>query len=59
MRNVNRRTHAPREGQEIICPKCGSVGRVFHFSWAALECIKCKADVDKNDWLLEAEEDAR
>ena len=51
MKNVNRNTRAPREGREIICPKCNSVQRVYHFSWSALTCTKCKAVVDKNDWV--------
>ena len=51
MKNVNRNTRAPREGREIICPKCPSEPRVDHFSWSAVTCTMCKAVVDKNDWV--------
>ena len=35
---------------EIKCPECGHVGRVYHFGWSALGCTECKAIVDKERW---------
>jgi ribosomal protein L37AE/L43A len=51
MLSVNRDTRAPKHGRVIVCPECDAEARVYHFSWSALTCTKCKADVDKNDWL--------
>ena len=47
---VNNWTRAPKDGREIVCPKCDEVTRVYHFAWSALVCILCKATVNKNDW---------
>ena len=39
------------KGKIIFCPKCEADRRVFHFNWSAVTCTKCKAVVDKSDWL--------
>jgi hypothetical protein len=44
-------------GKIIICPECGSDTRVYRFSWDALKCDSCGADVDKHDWYLAAPSD--
>ena len=49
---INTNTRAKREGRVIRCPKCSKEGRVYHFSWSALCCIHCDADVNKLDWRL-------
>jgi hypothetical protein len=41
-------------GKIIICPECGSDTRVYRFSWDALKCDSCGADVPKHDWYLAA-----
>ena len=46
--------HGGREGKTIICPECGSDTHVHHFSWDALKCGSCAADVEKYDWYLAA-----
>ena len=38
---VTRNTRAPRKGRLIVCPHCGGIARVFHFSWCGLGCIHC------------------
>ena len=44
-------TRAGYNGKQIMCPECGHVHRVYHFSWANMTCNNCMASVDKNDWL--------
>ena len=39
------------KGKIIFCPKCEADRRVFHFDWSAVTCTKCKAVVEKSDWL--------
>jgi len=50
--NVSKSTRASKNGKLLICPKCNSHARVFHFSWSALNCIHCDASVNKLDWRL-------
>ena len=50
--NVTKFTRAPREGKMIICPECEYKQFVYHFSWSALNCIKCNTTVNKLDWRL-------
>ena len=50
--NVNKHTRAGRDGREIVCPKCDAKDKVYHFSWTALRCSHCDADVDKGDWSV-------
>jgi ribosomal protein S27E len=49
---VNRDTRAGRNGKEIVCPLCKETSTVYHFSWYAISCNSCNADVQKNDWLI-------
>lgn len=49
---VNQRTRAGKNGKEIVCPKCNGTSRVYHFSWSATTCQKCKEMIDKYDWSL-------
>ena len=51
-RNVDRFTRAPRSGRQIICPSCGTVARVYHFSWCAITCQGCRQMIDKPLWLI-------
>jgi len=51
-RNVDRYTRAPRSGRQIICPSCGTIARVFHFSWCAITCQGCRQMIDKEKWLI-------
>lgn len=41
-------------GKRIICPNCKYICTVYHFSWSALECGKCKKDIDKYDFHIQA-----
>jgi len=53
--NVNKHTRSPRNGREIVCPKCNEKHKVYHFSWTALTCFHkggCGADVNKQDWVV-------
>ena len=51
-RNVDRYTRAPRLGRQIICPSCGTIARVYHFSWCAITCQGCDQMIDKQHWLI-------
>ena len=46
-------TRAGYNGKQIMCPECGHVHRVGHFSFAALQCTNCTTMVDKYDWLVD------
>jgi len=53
MKPVNKYTRARRHiGREIACPLCNYGVTVYHFAWSAITCQKCKADVDKEKWLV-------
>ena len=54
LQKVPKWCHGGREGKTIICPECGSDTHVHHFSWDALTCGGCSADIEKYDWYLAA-----
>ena len=49
---VNKRTRAKRFGTMIKCPECNFCDVSFHFSWNAITCMHCGADVEKNRWII-------
>ena len=52
MKTVNKHTRASKWGKEIVCPKCNTTHRVYHFSWSALGCQKCDSMIEKYQWRL-------
>ena len=52
MQAVTRNTRAPSDGRRIVCPHCGGIARVFHFSWSGLGCTHCGQMVEKHKWGL-------
>jgi hypothetical protein len=52
MKKVDRYTRAGRNGKIIQCPHCEHKSVVYHFSWCAITCQGCKADVDKQDFFI-------
>lgn len=40
-------------GALIKCPECQHIIRIYHLSWSALSCQKCKKSHLKIDWLIE------
>ena len=54
LQKVPKWCHPGRGGKLIICPECGGDARVYHFSWKAVQCQHCGADVEKHDWYLAA-----
>lgn len=48
---VTKHTTAGESGKFITCPKCQVQDRVYHFSWSALVCWSCKAEVQKLEWI--------
>jgi ribosomal protein S27E len=51
---VGKRTRASKyDGRLIHCPKCDMPTKVYHFSWSAITCWKCKDMIDKEEWYLE------
>jgi hypothetical protein len=57
LRKVPKWCRCGREGKTILCPECGGVSHVYHFSWDALKCGSCSADIEKYDWYLAASTD--
>ena len=51
-KTVPKWTHPGKQGKTVYCPKCGSPSHVYHFSWSALTCGTCKANIKKYEWLL-------
>lgn len=50
---VDGHTRAGKRGKHLVCPHCCAVSPlVFHFSWEALGCVKCKAMVEKRFWIV-------
>ena len=49
---VTNRTRARKNGKLIKCPKCESVRPIYHFSWSAIACGVCHANVEKQAWIL-------
>jgi|AP59_1055472.scaffolds.fasta_scaffold258400_2 hypothetical protein len=54
LQKVPKWCHPGQAGKTIICPECGSDTRVYRFSWDALKCGGCSAEVEKSDWYLAA-----
>ena len=53
MKPVNKYTRARKHiGREIACPLCNYWETVYHFAWSAITCYGCKADVEKEKWLV-------
>lgn len=51
-RPVPKWTHPGKGGKTIYCPECGGPTHVYSFSWSALRCVHCEAEVGKYQWLL-------
>ena len=49
---VTKYTRAGKYGKAIVCPDCGNIIRVYHFSFSGLTCPKCKQSVAKYDWRV-------
>ena len=52
MAKVNKYTRAGQNGKVISCPSCKQETKVYHFSWAGLECSKCENMIDKEKWNI-------
>ena len=50
---ITPRVRAGKWGKHIMCPKCETIHKVYHFSWSALNCINCGEDVNKEDFIVE------
>ena len=53
---VTKHTRAKRDGTLLLCPECKETNRIYHFSWAAIVCLNCKAEVNKYDWRIANEQ---
>ena len=52
MEKVNKYTRAGQSGKIISCPNCKHEDRIYHFSWSALGCQKCKKMIEKQKWNI-------
>lgn len=41
---------ASKAGKNIYCPHCNYPNKVYHFSWAAIQCQHCMDMIDKDYW---------
>lgn len=55
MKKVNNNTRAGKLGKNIVCPKCSKKSLVYHFSWSAIKCQKCKNFIEKQNWKILAQ----
>jgi len=53
---VTKHTRAKRAGTLLLCPECKKTNRIYHFSWVAIVCLNCKAEVNKYDWRIANEQ---
>ena len=53
---VTKHTRAKRDGTILVCPKCKEGSIVYHFSWVAIVCLNCKAEVYKYEWKVADEQ---
>ena len=55
--NVTRYTRGGKNGKQLVCPDCGNIIRIYHFSFSGLTCPQCKQSVDKYDWKVRTIQD--
>ena len=55
--NVTRYTRGGKNGKQLVCPDCGNIIRIYHFSFSGLTCPQCKQSVAKYDWKVRAIQD--
>ena len=54
---VTRYTRGGKNGKQLVCPDCGNIIRIYHFSFSGLTCPQCKQSVAKYDWKVRAIQD--
>ena len=50
---ITPRVRAGKWGKLIMCPKCETIHKGYHFSWSALNCVNCDTMIDKSLWSVE------
>ena len=55
--NVTKYTRGGKYGKQLVCPECGNIIRIYHFSFSGLTCPKCKQSVDKYRWKVRTIQD--
>ncbi len=50
---IKKTARAGKRGKHILCPNCGSIHKVYHFGWSALNCSNCDTMIDKSLWSIE------
>ena len=54
---VTKKTRArPKKGTLLLCPECKKTNRIYNFSWVAIVCLNCRAEVNKYDWRIANEQ---
>ena len=44
---LKKTARAGKYGKEIYCPQCNQHHTVYHFSWSAIQCHRCKEMIEK------------
>ena len=52
---LKKTARAGKYGKDLFCPHCNHKHTVYHFSWSALGCQKCKRMVAKLDWWVSSD----
>ena len=50
---ITKRSRCGKWGKHIMCPKCETIHKVYHFSWSAIVCQQCDTAIDKSLWSVE------
>ena len=49
---ITKHARAGKRGKHILCPNCSSISKVYHFSWSAIQCHRCKEMIEKEHWWV-------
>ena len=58
---VPKHTRAGKKGKEVFCPRpeCSYPTHVYNFAWSSLVCKACGATIDKPEWLIKPQPEAK
>ena len=52
---ITKRARAGKYGKDIYCPNCNQQHTVYHFSWSAIQCHRCKEMIEKEHWWVSSD----
>ena len=52
---LKKTARAGKYGKDIYCPNCNQQHTVYHFSWSAIQCHRCKEMIEKEHWWVSSD----